>query len=121
MIMIRRRPDAHTRARAAAIARQLRLWLYDDTVSGPAATVGVILQPGERVWAHLPARWSADSLRDPRDPSPRETVTRRTHSESRNNGYAINNLGKLTAGRGLSSIQQLASRAGWVQVPRLSS
>ncbi len=49
MILTRRGRDAHTRARATAIARQLVLELCNDTPAGPAPyTVGVVLQDGEQ-------------------------------------------------------------------------
>ncbi len=74
MILTRRRRDAQTRARAAAVARQLVLEPCNDTPAGPAPyTVGVVLEPGEQVWAQVPARCSADEPAGARENEPRQT------------------------------------------------
>jgi hypothetical protein len=68
MILARKR---RTRAQASSVARQLALDLYNNSPAGPPPyTVGVVLQPGEQVWAQVPGRCSADEPgrgSDPRD------------------------------------------------------
>ena len=74
MILIRKRREAQIRAQASAIARQLAVDLYSDRRAGPTPyRVGVVLQPGEQVWAQVPGRCSADQPASRRDAQPRDT------------------------------------------------
>ena len=62
MILARRRREARTREQATALARQLAVALSSGTAVGPTPySVGLVLEPGEQVWAQVPARCSADA------------------------------------------------------------
>ena len=68
MILARRRREARIREQATAVARQLVVALSSGTAIGPTPySVGLVLEPGEQVWAQVPARCSADAPAKPGD------------------------------------------------------
>jgi hypothetical protein len=68
VILTRRRREARIREQASAVARQLAVALSSGTAVGPTPySVGLVLEPGEQVWAQVPARCSADAPAKPGD------------------------------------------------------